>query len=146
MNHTVLIICCSGLLISMWTLASEAGPPLYTDRDGDGVPDRVDNCVGIPNPDQSDGDSDGYGEACDYDTDNSCDYTVADLTAIIPRIGSHEPPDSPYDTDLDGQVTTSDVSAVISRLGTRMTRVSGRTCASCGTGEPTGAGAAGRCR
>ena len=35
------------------------------DRDGDGVPDGVDNCPGLPNTDQADVDADGAGNVCD---------------------------------------------------------------------------------
>ncbi len=35
------------------------------ERDGDGVPDALDNCPGTANPDQSDTDHDGTGDACD---------------------------------------------------------------------------------
>ena len=35
------------------------------DTDGDGVPDDVDNCPHVPNPDQADGDGDRVGDACD---------------------------------------------------------------------------------
>ena len=35
------------------------------DTDGDGVPDSIDNCVFVPNPDQKDTDGDGVGDACD---------------------------------------------------------------------------------
>jgi hypothetical protein len=38
-------------------------PPV--DSDGDGVPDSVDNCPEVANPDQADTDADGYGDACD---------------------------------------------------------------------------------
>ena len=41
--------------------ATPAGP----DTDGDGVPDAVDNCPTVPNPDQADIDGDGVGDACD---------------------------------------------------------------------------------
>jgi uncharacterized repeat protein (TIGR01451 family) len=35
------------------------------DRDCDGVPDQLDNCPDVPNPDQADRDHDGKGDACD---------------------------------------------------------------------------------
>jgi subtilisin-like proprotein convertase family protein len=41
-----------------------------SDQDADGVPDTVDNCPTIPNPDQTDSDGDGEGDACDEDADN----------------------------------------------------------------------------
>jgi hypothetical protein len=44
-------------------IASTHRPP--PDRDGDGIPDDVDNCPTVPNPDQADRDGDGFGDACD---------------------------------------------------------------------------------
>jgi len=35
------------------------------DTDEDTIPDGVDNCPTVPNPDQADGDSDGVGDVCD---------------------------------------------------------------------------------
>jgi len=39
-------------------------PSTQLDTDGDGVPDFLDNCPLIPNPDQKDSDFDGVGDAC----------------------------------------------------------------------------------
>jgi len=39
------------------------------DLDEDGVPDTRDNCPGLTNASQDDGDGDGAGDACDADPD-----------------------------------------------------------------------------
>ena len=38
------------------------------DTDSDGIPDSEDNCPDVPNPDQTDVDVDGVGDACDADS------------------------------------------------------------------------------
>ena len=42
----------------------------YPDTDGDGIPDKDDNCNENENIDQSDYDNDGIGDLCDEDNDN----------------------------------------------------------------------------
>jgi len=49
---------------AMTILDVQLGMPPTGDRDGDGVPDGVDNCPDVPNPDQADSDGDGVGDAC----------------------------------------------------------------------------------
>ncbi|GMV42537.1 MAG: hypothetical protein AMXMBFR64_42530 [Myxococcales bacterium] len=70
------------------------------DTDGDGIPDHVDNCVGVPNPDQLDSDLDGFGDACDtytcIDNDNDGLCNQGDNCTNVYN------PDQ-ADTDGDGQ-------------------------------------------
>jgi len=55
-----------------------------SDVDHDGVPDVVDNCVNVYNPNQKDGDADGVGDVCDtcprdY---NPCQDTILDICGV----------------------------------------------------------------
>jgi len=61
------------ILADVWVLAGANGVGglsfgsggHITDTDGDGVPDDVDNCPLVPNPDQKDSNLDGIGDACE---------------------------------------------------------------------------------
>ena len=50
----------------------------YTDEDGDGVGDEVDNCPSIANPLQANFDNDSMGDVCDADDDNDSILDVDD--------------------------------------------------------------------
>jgi hypothetical protein len=71
------------------------------DSDGDGVPNDNDNCPLVSNPDQTDTDADGAGNACDADDDND---GVADTMDNCPLTSN---PDQ-ADFDLDGIGDTCD--------------------------------------
>jgi hypothetical protein len=57
----------AGVRMKITLLPSGPAP----DTDGDSIPDDVDNCPSIPNPDQADADGDGIGAACD-----DCDLPI----------------------------------------------------------------------
>jgi hypothetical protein len=64
------------------TLSAAAAP----DRDGDGVPDAIDNCPAVPNPQQQDARHDGTGDACRSDAGgpDAADGDVGDEDARPP--------------------------------------------------------------
>ena len=70
---------------------------LSSDADGDYIPDSLDNCPNVQNPDQSDSDGDGAGDACPiyYDTDGD---GVADKEDNCPGVATSDF----RDTDGDG--------------------------------------------
>ncbi|MDQ2652708.1 MAG: malectin domain-containing carbohydrate-binding protein [Chloroflexota bacterium] len=70
---------------------------LSSDADGDYIPDSLDNCPNVQNPDQSDADGDGAGDACPiyYDTDGD---GVADKEDNCPGVSTTDF----RDTDGDG--------------------------------------------
>lgn len=63
------------------------------DGDGDGIPDDRDNCPRRANPDQSDIDGDGIGDACDTDIDGDGVPNDVDNCPLVPN---------PRQADLDG--------------------------------------------
>jgi hypothetical protein len=69
-------------------------PTEPTDSDGDGFAGEADNCANVANPEQTDTDSDGFGDVCDSDDDN--DGLTDDEEAVL---GTD--PLNP-DTDSDG--------------------------------------------
>lgn len=60
----------------------------YEDEDFDEVPDDVDNCVGIYNPNQSDVDRDGVGDLCDALNDDRDGDGIPDTNDPFPDDGA----------------------------------------------------------
>ncbi len=72
------------------------------DADGDGVPDSLDNCPDVFNPDQADFDGDGMADACDADDDND-GQTDADEIACgsDPLDAASQAADNDFDNSPD---------------------------------------------
>ncbi|MDY6929443.1 MAG: right-handed parallel beta-helix repeat-containing protein, partial [Pseudomonadota bacterium] len=87
----------------------------YSDTDGDGVNNDLDNCPTISNPDQADLDGDGFGNRCDIDVDgdgiaNSNDRDndndgMFDRFERLYNLNHLDPSDA--DSDLDGDGLTN---------------------------------------
>ena len=85
-------------------------PPHEADRDGDGVPDVVDNCPDVPNRDQTNSDGDAFGDACD-----NCPYLENNDQAD--RDGDGVGDRCATDIDGDGYTDEADVARFASALG-----------------------------
>ena len=84
-----------------------------TDADEDGVSDLDDNCPSVVNPDQTDTDLDGVGDACDSDDDNDGFADGADNCSLVANPGQGDADGdglgNPCDGDLDGDGFTNGV-------------------------------------
>jgi hypothetical protein len=85
--------------------AARGTNPLLRDSDGDSRNDSVDNCPAVANPNQSDLDRDGQGDACDTDDDGDGFADNADNCPLTPNDQSNQDGDAfgdACDTDRDG--------------------------------------------
>ena len=98
--------------------------PLRADTDDDGLPDSVDNCPTLPNPQQEDTDGDGAGDACDPiipcfgDLDGDDVVGLSDLSIQLAHFGTLAGA-TPDDGDLDGDedVDLTDLSLLLAVFG-----------------------------
>lgn len=74
-----------------------AAPALAADADGDGIVDESDNCLEVPNQDQTDSDDDQFGNACDADLNDDGVVNFGDLAILKQEFFGTDP-----DADLNG--------------------------------------------
>jgi len=116
---------------TLWSPSFRRLPPLpaeLADRDGDGVPDPQDLCIGVANPPASEGgqqadvDADGFGDACDVDFDGDGLVGMTDWLRFAAAHGSSagEPAYDPVvDVDADGSIGTPELLRVLEGFGAR---------------------------
>ncbi|MBC8422424.1 MAG: thrombospondin type 3 repeat-containing protein [Chloroflexi bacterium] len=84
------------------------------DSDGDGIYDSGDNCPLVPNPDQTDTDGDGVGNACDADDDND---GILDADDNCPTVYNPDQADSDGDGVGDACTPVGGVIVPVNKLG-----------------------------
>jgi aminopeptidase N len=82
-----------------WILRASEELVVLADSDGDGVPDRNDDCPRLSNPDQTDTDADGLGNACDPDDDGD---GIPDVQDCAPLDASQGVPAEVASLGVDG--------------------------------------------
>jgi hypothetical protein len=101
--RTLVVVClagCSGVLGLKTAITADAAERILMpcdeqrvaelDEDGDGIPNGMDNCPGIYNPDQSDRDGDMVGDACDPHLTDPHD-SIVDATYFETGLGCWVP-------------------------------------------------------
>lgn len=83
-------------------LFTESFVVLESDLDQDGIPNSMDNCVDVPNPNQTDTDGDGLGDVCDPSPTLFCGTGTIQVgnECVVSDLG--------IDTDSDGTPDTFD--------------------------------------
>jgi hypothetical protein len=110
--------------LALHPVLADAAVNCVPDQDGDGVPDAVDNCPATPNADQTDTDGDGFGNACDEDSDSDGCTDAQELGPDPAQGGQRNPKsfwdffDTPDQNNVrDRSITLSDVVRLIVRFG-----------------------------
>lgn len=74
------------------------------DADHDGILDADDNCPYVANPEQTDSDADGYGDACDSDDDNDGVLDGSDNCRVVANSGQANADGDPFGDACDGDI------------------------------------------
>lgn len=110
----------------------EPGPESPPDSDGDGVPNRSDNCPNFTNADQEDLDGDGRGDVCDADDDGD---GTPDHQDAFPR----DPARSKRPTSTQTATQTNNPPPTATQTATQSETATQSTTATNGTTPPPAA-------
>lgn len=98
------------------TAAAAQTTVALADTDSDGVPDLLDNCVQVANPDQRDSNRNGIGDRCDGDVNGDGLVNAVDLALLRQQFGQSG---GSADLNGDGSVNALDLALLRSRFGQR---------------------------
>lgn len=97
-----------------WSVAlTLAAIVIDEDADDDGIPDAEDNCPTVPNPDQTDSNGDGFGDACVSPTATISDDAHVDRTATIGTFSAIKRAASIGAASAVGELTTVNQDVVV---------------------------------
>ena len=124
MRSTLRLAAPAALLAACLAAASWVTAGSVSDTDGDLVPDAFDNCLLLPNGpnqvcNQMDGDLDGYGNGCDFDTNNDGATGIDDVAGTLAK-SAEVSTDPNFDFNCDGGVGLDDFSQVLNAAATAM--------------------------
>ncbi len=108
---------CTVLALAACAFASTAAiaaRPTLPDRDGDSVPDLLDNCVFVANADQRDSNDNGFGDRCDADINGDGRVNALDLALLRQQFGRSG---GSADLNGDGAVNALDLALLRVRFG-----------------------------
>jgi hypothetical protein len=104
-------------LLALFTATVQAAE--FADTDQDRVVDIIDNCTKTSNPLQTDGDNDGFGNACDADLNNDGKVTQADEGLFLQQQKNYaagKPYNPAADFDANGKVEDSDYKILLAAI------------------------------
>ncbi len=85
----------------------------FLDDDLDGIGDNIDNCLNVINTNQVDTNQDGFGNACDGDTNNDCIINFLDV-GLFANVFQHSDPDNDFNSD--GVVNFLDYPTIVNSI------------------------------
>jgi CubicO group peptidase (beta-lactamase class C family) len=104
----------AALSLCFCAAAAAQTTPALPDRDQDGIPDLIDNCSDLANPDQRDSNRNGIGDRCDADVNGDGQVNAIDLATLRTQFGQTG---GSADLNGDASVNALDLALLRSRFG-----------------------------